>query len=105
MDLDIKVKLIIAGLLIVSLAVVYLIFSQRIASDKQQTVVENPPVVQTTPTPVPSTATTYRQSPQIVGKSSTGNQNLPKTAFPSYFLGVFALSAVVSGFFLRKFPQ
>ncbi len=81
----------------------YLIFSQK--TTQQTNIVENQPIVQITPTPVPSPATTYRQSPQIVGKNSTGNQNLPKTAFPSYFLGVFALSAAVSGFFLRKFPQ
>lgn len=104
MDLDIKVKLIIVGLLIISLAAVYLIFSQK-TNQQTNNIVENQPVVQTTPAPAPSSVTTYRQSPQIVGKNSTANQNLPKTAFPSYFLGVFALSAAISGFFLRKFPQ
>ncbi|QQG43593.1 MAG: hypothetical protein HYW45_01075 [Candidatus Daviesbacteria bacterium] len=98
MDLDLRIKLIIAGLLVISLAGIYFIFSQRAVN--RQGVVETPPVV-TTPAPTVSPS----GPPQVVGQNSNLRQNLPNTAFPTYLLGVFALSGAVTGFFLRKFPH
>lgn len=97
MDLDLRIKLLIAGLLVISLTGIYLLFSQRTTPNRQE--VGTQPVVQSTPTPSPS------GPPQVVGQNQNFNQNLPRTAFPTYLVGVFALSGAVTGFFLRKFPQ
>lgn len=104
MDLDLRIKLIITGLLVVSLAGIYFIFSQR-TTNKPNTIVENPPPVTTAPTPVPTATPRPSGSPQVVGQNPSYRQNLPNTAFPTYLVGVFALSGAVTGFFLRKFPQ
>lgn len=38
-------------------------------------------------------------------KPATGIGTLPKTAFPVALFGIFSASAMISGWFLRKFPE
>lgn len=99
-------RLVIAGLILAAIAVGYLILTNRFNSapkNSQQTAKQ---VQQASPTPTPT------PSPSSLGASTSadvanpsGATTLPNTGFPAGLAAVFSLSALVSGYFLRKYPK
>ncbi len=112
-----RVKLIIVGLFLASIALGYFIFTQfasrseRVANN--QTVNRNlQPIVQVSPTPTPTvitpTPTQIAQGdPNVMGQTKGGvpTESLPKTGIPAALVGALALSAVAAGLGLRKYPN
>lgn len=91
-----RLKLILVGIFLGSLALGYFIFSQKVKIDQNQT-----SKVVITPSPS-ATPTTLGTTTSTVAKSG---QQLPATGVPVALIGIFAASAMISGFFLRKFPK
>ena len=95
-------RLITIGLVLTALVVGYLLISGRFAQEKKQ--VEG--VTQTTPS---TTAEPAQPSPnaytRIVERNKSGAQTLPNTGSPILLISIFSLSAIVSGWGLRKFPN
>lgn len=101
MEENTKIRLIIGGLVLVGFAVGYLILAQRfqtetpkIAPQPMKNIIASPSA---TPTPVVINQGSDNQT--------DGLNTLPQTGVPLPILASFALSAIVSGFFLRKFPN
>lgn len=44
-------------------------------------------------------------APAVSGTSSANTRTLPKTGAPVALMAIFASSALISGYFLRKFPE
>ncbi len=105
MEADGKLKLIIVGLFLAAFVIGYFIIAQRMQK------VKTPPVTgivqQATPSPAPQPTATLAPTPLNQQKNGnvTGVSSLPKTGFPLPLAGVFATSAVISGWFLRRFPN
>lgn len=59
-------------------------------------------LVQATPTPNPSPSSAYDL---IVNRSQGNIQTLPKTGFPVGLVVIFSVSAIISGWSLRKYPH
>ncbi len=98
-------RLIIAGLILAAIAVGYLILTNRF-NTAPKTPQQTRPVQQASPTPSPT------PSPSTLGTSTStdsanlsGATTLPNTGFPAGLAAIFSLSALVSGYFLRKYPK
>ncbi|MBI2337930.1 hypothetical protein HYU95_01990 [Candidatus Daviesbacteria bacterium] len=104
------------GLVLAALAVGYFLFSGRL-SPNQNTITQSSPVptvlgqdVQASPdstaagSPSPTPTSAYSA---LVNRSQgvEGNKTLPKTGFPLGLAAVFSISALISGWGLRKFPH
>ncbi|MBI3109780.1 hypothetical protein HYZ06_01940 [Candidatus Daviesbacteria bacterium] len=95
-------RLITIGLVLAALAVGYFLISGRFAQEKKQVegVTQSSPQATTEPLqPSPNAYT------RIVDRNKSGAQTLPNTGSPMLLIGVFSLSAIISGWSLRKFPQ
>lgn len=98
-----RLKLIIAGLILVAFVIGYLIISQKFKP--QKLTVTNITSSQDTiivPSPMPSSLDTTISTSDF---SKGDVQSLPKTGFPIPLAVSFATSAIVAGLFLRKFPD
>ena len=110
-------RVIIIGLVLAALAIGYFLFSGRFLSNNatkvgQQESQQIPAVsaspassvlgenTQVSPKPSPTSA-----FDRIVERNKGGVQTLPKTAFPAGLALVFSVSAIVSGWSLRKIPH
>jgi hypothetical protein len=113
-----RIRLIMIGIILVVVAAGYLLFSQANRAFKSRTagVSPSPVAILTVPSPTPvglrvitPTSTprpTSSSQPAVVGVSKGGVQkNLPATGFPAGLAGVFAVSAAIIGYSLRKYPQ
>ena len=103
-----RIKLIIAGLVLAAFAIAYFILAQKYQPSKNQTV--SPPPIQTmdSTTPVASPGPLAQESPTPSGNISGGLggvETLPNTGFPAPLIVSFATSAMIAGYFLRKFPD
>ena len=102
---NIWLRLITVGLVLAALAVGYFLLSGRLTS-KQAGPTANPePTVlgqnaKVTPSPSPASAYT-----RIAERSQANVQTLPNTGFPALLAVVFSVSAIISGWSLRKFPH
>lgn len=98
------------GLVLAALAVGYFLLTGRLASNSATKTQPSPPPsvlgqnAQPTPSSSPSTtpASAYER---IVDRSQSGTQTLPKTGFPLELAVAFSVSAIISGWGLRKFPH
>lgn len=125
MDTTSRVKLIIIGLVLAAIVVGYFILAQRFEGTKVSTN-QNQAVTQQTPRASASSGAVTLSSPTPIGtpsvlgqnnrtsapmaqsNQSASNQNLsnlPNTGIPASLAAIFSVSAVVSGYFLRKFPN
>ncbi len=104
MESDGKLKLIIVGLVLAAFAIGYFVIAQRVQKSQTTTPVD---VVEQKPTPVPVSSSLPSPIPTpVAGQGNLkGVNSLPNTGFPLPLAGVFATSAVVSGWFLRRFPH
>ena len=104
-------RLITVGLVLAALAVGYFLLSGSFIKSKPKT--ENSAVFNATPAPTPkpsvlgvnnqpSTPSAYTR---IVNRAQGEVQKLPNTGFPIGLAAVFAFSAIISGWGLRKFPH
>lgn len=96
------------GLVLAALAVGYFLFTGRFAPNISTRTQASPsPSVlgedaQATPSPSPTPESAYER---IVDRTQSGTQTLPNTGFPLGLVAVFSLSALISGWGLRKFPH
>lgn len=111
-------RLITIGLVLAALAVGYFLFTSRFASDTSKPGSE---VSQATPSPTstaspsvlgqaiasPSSASAYARiaSRSQQGNGSVATTTLPRTGFPAGLAIILAVSTMVSGWGLRKFPH
>lgn len=101
-------RLIMIGLVLAALAVGYFLLTGKLSTSKITK--ESPPPsvlgqdTQAIPTlsPSASPASAYTR---IVNRTQGGVQVLPNTGFPAGLLVVFSISAIISGWGLRKFPH
>lgn len=101
-------RFIMIGLVLAALAVGYFLLTGKLSTSKITK--ESPPPsvlgqnAQTTPAPAasPSPASAYSR---IVNRTQGGVQVLPNTGFPIGLAVVFSISAIISGWGLRKFPH
>ncbi|MDO8619299.1 MAG: hypothetical protein Q7R49_05145 [Candidatus Daviesbacteria bacterium] len=101
---DNKLKILTAGLVLAALAIGYFIITQKI--NNQASHIANQPSASSVPTPTPELVPLPSATPAPIPSTTKGGTNtLPKTGFPLTLVGVFAMSALVSGYFLRKFPE
>lgn len=116
-----KLKMLFGGLVLIIVAVGFLIFRSRVAStsipNSSSNVVQVPAVVQMTITPtvsLPPAAARAASKAAVLGlnnganskpTTTKGGQALPATGAPEVLIGFLALSAVVAGFSLHKFPR
>lgn len=121
MEDESRVKLIIIGFILVAVVVGYFLLSSRFSRPKVLPQAATQPVVQeiiSSPTPVPPAVVSQSPSPALLrimtapkvatpsSKTTKGlTVNLPKTAFESGLLGLFSLSVVIAGWFLRRYPD
>ncbi|MDP3733385.1 MAG: hypothetical protein Q8Q91_02470 [Candidatus Daviesbacteria bacterium] len=103
-------KLITIGLILAALAVGYFLISGRFTSNKTakpQVQVEKqvegvsqaaPQIVKPSPTPLNAYS-------RIVERNKSGVQILPKTGSPAILISIISLSAIISGWGLKKFPH
>lgn len=107
-------KIITVGLVLAALAVGYFLLTGGLGVDKSKRapsgqisgVVASPspsllPVASMQPVQI-ATPSAYSR---IAERSQRGVQTLPNTAFPSGLAVVFSISAVIAGWFLRKYPH
>ena len=116
-------RIILFGLVLAALTVGYLIFTGRFVRSQQiktqtQVAISTPTptittlvnrlAVNSTPSPVPSASGRQIASSaytRIVDRTQNKVTTLPKTGLPAVLLSVVSLSAIISGWFLRKFPE
>ena len=102
-------RLITIGLVLAALAVGYFLLTGRLSSNnatKTQSqvnrVVSSPSsVLGQNAQPSPSPTSAYER---IVNRTKGEVQTLPKTGFPIGLAAVFSISAIISGWSLRKYP-
>lgn len=112
-----RIKLIIIGLVLAAIVVGYFILAQRFQGNKTATT-QNTNLSQRTPLPTSPTnraaLSSPSASPVMLGQGSSSGQSgtnrsniqtLPRTGVPAGLIAVFGVSAAISGYFLRKFPQ
>lgn len=111
MEGDNRLRLIIAGLVLAAFAIGYFLLSQRFQSNKTTTVQASPSTqsnVVSQVSPSPSLVVLNQASPSPVPGNNTPGpvaQTLPRTGFPLFLAVAITGSVMVSGFFLRKFPD
>lgn len=106
-------KIITVGLVLAALAVGYFLLTGGLSPKKTKQLSTQVNRVVASPTPaVGSVATIQPQQTatpsaysRIAERSQRGVQTLPNTAFPSGLAVVFSISAVIAGWFLRKYPH
>lgn len=114
-------RLVTIGLVLAALAVGYFLLTGRLASNsatKKSTQISQAsptvsPVASASPFVAPLTTSLPTSSPtpvsaynQIAGRAQTkGGAVLPNTGFPAGPLAILAVSAVITGWGLRKFPH
>lgn len=105
MEDNIWLRLITVGLVLTALAVGYFLLSGRLTSNSSKTSPEPTVLGQNTklavsPSPSPTSAYT-----RIVARNQNNIQTLPKTGFPAFLAVSFSVSAIISGWGLRRFPH
>lgn len=99
-------RLITIGLVLAAIAVGYFLFTGRLSSNKISKTKSSPTPstlgqnVKVTPSPTPVSAYTT-----VANRTQGQTQTLPSTGFPLGLAVVFSVSALVSGWSLRKFPE
>lgn len=125
MEGDNRLKFMAVGLILAAVVVGYFIFAQRFSSNQtpKPSDVATRPIQQFSPSPLPSPTPLPSNVPDIILPDTTKGgepltkgglpttkggvpiSQLPATGVPSTLLTVFAISAAVSGYFLRRFPK
>lgn len=118
MEGDNRLKFMAVGLILAAVVVGYFIFAQRFSSNQtpKPSEVATRPIQQFSPSPLPSPTSLPSNVPDIILPDTTKGglpttkgglpvTQLPATGVPSTLLSVFAISAAVSGYFLRRFPK
>lgn len=107
-----RLKLIVAGLVLAAFAVGYFILAQRFqttspTSTPRPTPISQANIVIASPSPSASPVA-LGQNNQIGGGTdlpNTGVSALPKTGFPLPVGVAFTVAAMISGWFLRRYPN
>lgn len=99
-------RLITVGLVLAAVVVGYLLWTGKFSSSPSPKPTQvasstSRPVAQMSPSPTPSATPTA----VAVAGGQTGANTLPNTGFPVGLAGVFSLSAMTTGYFLRRFPK
>ena len=104
MENESRLKLIVAGLVLAAFAVGYFILAQRFQGGSSRT---SPRPTTPANIVIVSPSPTASASPTIVGQAGGGTDvsTLPRTGFPLPIAVSLASAAIVSGWFLRKYPN
>lgn len=115
MEDNIWLRLITVGLVLTALAVGYFLLSGRLTSNSANKIKSQTNQAVSSPTPIPTVLGQNNQvSPSStpvsaytrIAERSQGNiQTLPNTGFPVFLALSFSVSAIISGWGLRKFPH
>lgn len=102
---DLKLQIILVVLVAVAFLAGFFIYRQVSlkGTQKQNEIYEN--VSLPTPVASPTPAQIPQRIPAVRTQATTSGTALPRTAAPVALFGIFAASAAISGFFLRKFPE
>ncbi|MBI2330107.1 hypothetical protein HYU94_01845 [Candidatus Daviesbacteria bacterium] len=111
-------RLVTIGLVLAALAVGYFLFTGRFSQESKKSETQ---ISQATPTasitatlrptvlgqntgssPSPTPTSAYQA---IISRNQQGTQVLPKTGFPAGLTAILAISALISGWGLRRFPH
>lgn len=117
-------RIVTIGLVLAAMAVGYFLLAQRFTGTKvSEVAVATPspqptlvPTSSPTPTSIPvssteqTTQSAYRGATssaytRIVERTKGGVTQLPATGFPAVLTGILAVSAIIAGLGLRKFPH
>lgn len=103
-------RLITIGLVLAALAVGYFLISGRFASDrsaKPQTQEEQQVegVTQASPQATTEPGVSPNAYSRIVDRNKSAVATLPQTGSPLLLIGIVSLSAIISGWGLKKFPN
>lgn len=108
-------RIITVGLVLASLAVGYFLLTGGLApkSKKVQTQTTPPTKIVESPTPLstpvatvqPQSTATPSAYSRIVDRTQSGVRTLPATGFPVGLVVIFSVSAIISGWSLRKYPN
>ncbi|MBI2600753.1 hypothetical protein HYW42_02260 [Candidatus Daviesbacteria bacterium] len=102
-------RLITAGLVLAAIVVGYFLITGRFTTDKKDQPKQNQqatrPVQQFQPSPTPSPTGEPGVSTESGQMGDSSVQNLPNTGFPIGLVGIFSASAMISGYYLRKYPK
>lgn len=114
-------RIILFGLILAGLTIGYLIFTGRFIRPQTPVPAVSPtPFVISAPLPLPSASpspiASINPSPsgretassaytRIVDRTQNQVTTLPKTGLPTILIGIASLSAVISGWFLRRYPE
>lgn len=97
-------RLVTIGLVLAALAVGYFLFSGGMSVNKSSKA-PNPPSPSGSPSLRPSLQATQSAFSRISERAQSDAQTLPGTGFPAGLAIVFSVSAMITGFSLRKFPN
>jgi hypothetical protein len=100
-----RIKLIGAGLILATVVVAFIVFSQRFSADKVNKDLNIQPVVQASPTATPSSSPAIQGAQASSSPAVVAQGTLPKTGFPVSLFVTFAASAAIAGYGLRKYPH
>lgn len=107
-------RLITIGLVLAALAVGYFLISGRFTTKTTKSPASVEQAVKKSPQPTQTPeavlgqntqATTPSAYTRIAERTRGGVQTLPKTGFPAGLAIVFSVSAIISGWSLRKYPN
>ncbi|MBI2600307.1 hypothetical protein HYW43_05320 [Candidatus Daviesbacteria bacterium] len=109
-------RLVTIGLVLAALAVGYFLFSGGMTVNKTGNTPSStvkPGSISSSPSPSnnpslslqPQSSATQSAFSRISGRAQPETQTLPRTGFPVGLAIVFSISAMISGFSLRKFPK
>lgn len=106
---NIWLRLITVGLVLAALAIGYFLLSGRLTSKQTGSTASPEPTIlgqdaKSTPSPSPSPNSTSAYD-KIVERNQSNVRTLPNTGFPAFLALVFSVSAIISGWSLRKFPH
>lgn len=97
-------RMITAGLIIAAIVVSFFLLTGRFNGGQRNQVARISPSPTLEPLPSPSPTDGSLGVATDSGTLQPG-QSLPKTGLPLVLLGAFSVAAVISGYFLRKYPE
>lgn len=100
-----------AGLVLAAIVVAYFLITGRFSANNSQPKQEQQasrPVqqFQSSPTPTPKGGNVgVGTTTPTGGLNDSGITTLPNTGYPAVLIGIFSVSAMISGYYLRRFPR
>lgn len=101
-------RLIVVGLILAALVVGYSLLTGGFVKSKPATKAKTPissPATSASPSVLPAVSPPSSANNRITDKSQRGVQTLPRTGFPLGLTVTFAISTMIAGWSMRRFPH